>query len=132
MEKEFKMTSSRPYFLRALHQWIIDNGLTPHIMVDATVKGVVVPEEHVKDGKIVLNLAPQAIRELSMTNDWVTFDTRFSGVTRHIQLPVRAIEAIYALENGRGMVFEHEEWDDEDPTTPPASVGGRPSLKVVK
>ncbi len=102
-------------------------------MVDATVPGVVVPEQHVKEGKIVLNIAPMSVRELSIENAWVTFDARFSGVTRNIRLPVKSIEAIYALENGRGMVFEQEEGDDEPPTeAPPSNTAGRPSLKVVK
>lgn len=128
------MNSSRPYFLRALHEWIVDNGLTPHLMVNATFPGVVVPPEHIKDGKIVLNIAPQAIRELRIQNKLLTFDARFSGVTRNIHLPMKAIEAIYALENGRGMVFEQDEDDDDDGVPPEhtPTVTGRPSLKVVK
>ena len=125
------MNSSRPYFLRALHEWIVDNALTPHLMIDATIPGVVVPEQHIKDGKIVLNVSPQAVVGLSLTNDWVTFDARFSGVTRNIRLPMASITAIYALENGRGMVFEEEEFDDVPPPEQTPS-GGRPSLKVVK
>ncbi|MDP1573311.1 MAG: ClpXP protease specificity-enhancing factor [Coxiellaceae bacterium] len=125
------MTSSRPYFLRALHEWIVANALTPHLMVDATVFGVSVPEQHVKEGKIVLNVSPQAVVGLSLTNDWVTFDARFSGVTRNIRLPMASITAIYALENGRGMVFEEEDFDDLPPPELTPS-GARPSLKVVK
>lgn len=133
------MTLSRPYFLRALHEWIVDNALTPHLMVDATMPGVAVPLQYVKDGKIVLNAAPEAIANLNMTNEWVSFDARFSGVVHRIRLPILSITAIYAVENGRGMVFESEELggdgsgDDVPPDNqPPHPAGGRPSLKVVK
>lgn len=129
------MTSSKPYLLRALHQWIVDNQLTPHLMVDATIPGTVVPEQHIRDGKIVLNIAPLSIINLVMENHLVTFDARFSGVTRNIRLPIKSIEAIYALENGQGMVFEPEE-DEEDgddlPPTDTTSGSGRPALKIVK
>lgn len=127
------MTPNRPYFLRALNEWIVDNYLTPHLMVDATHNGVSVPQQYVKDGKIVLNIAPDAIQHLSMTNEWVCFDARFSGVLYHIRLPVLSINAIYAVENGRGMVFEHEEsGDSDDDHLPPSGGQGRPALKVVK
>lgn len=129
------MNSSRPYFLRALHEWIIDNKLTPHLMVDAILPGVSVPQQYVKEGKIVLNIAPDAIQNLSMTNEWVNFDARFSGVVHRIRLPMMAISAIYAVENGRGMVFEQEELggDDMPPKNiPPTQSKGRPSLKVIK
>lgn len=129
------MTPSRPYFLRALHEWIIDNKLTPHLMVDATQTGVAVPQQYVKDGKIVLNIAPEAITNLSLANDWVNFDARFSGVVHRIRIPIMAITAIYAVENGRGMVFEHEEptgGDQPPENIPPTGSGARPSLKVVK
>ncbi|OGT43523.1 MAG: ClpXP protease specificity-enhancing factor [Gammaproteobacteria bacterium RIFCSPHIGHO2_12_FULL_40_19] len=131
------MTLSRPYFLRALHEWIVDNAMTPHLMVDATLPGVNVPQQYVKDGKIVLNIAPDAISNLSLANDWVNFDARFSGVVHRIRLPILSIAAIYAVENGRGMVFENEELGGDDappenqsPTT--SKSNGRPSLKVVK
>lgn len=127
------MKSSRPYFLRALREWIADNQLTPHLMVDATRPGVVVPQQYVKEGKIVLNIADEAVQDLSMTNDWVTFDARFSGVPHRVRLPVIAINAIYAVENGRGMVFEHEELGDLPPENPPPKQpAGRPQLKVIK
>ncbi|MCX7125829.1 MAG: ClpXP protease specificity-enhancing factor [Gammaproteobacteria bacterium] len=130
------MTPTRPYFLRALNEWIVDNALTPHLMVDATKNGVSVPQQFVKDGKIVLNIAPDAVTNLSMTNDWLNFDARFSGVSHRIRLPILAITAIYAVENGRGMVFEHEEFTVSDETppedTPPEKSKGRPNLKVIK
>src|SRR3989338_270205 len=108
------MTSSRPYFLRALNEWIVDNTMTPHVMVDAEKPGVAVPAQHIKEGKIVLNVSPDAIANLAITNDWMTFDDRFSGVVHRIRLPMIAITAIYAVENGRGMVFEHEELGGDD------------------
>ncbi len=128
------MNSSRPYFLRAIREWITDNELTPHLMVDAMQPGVNVPQQHVKDGKIVLNIASEAIQNLSMTNDWVNFDARFSGVVHRIRLPVMAINAIYAVENGRGMVFDQEESGGDAPpdNTPPTQSKGRPSLRVIK
>ena len=129
------MTPNRPYFLRALHQWIVDNRLTPHIVVDATVPGAAVPQQYVTDGKIVLNISPDSVINLAIANDWMTFDARFSGVTHRIRLPMMAITAIYALENGRGMVFDEESMKgdgdgggDGDGSPPP----GRPTLKVVK
>jgi stringent starvation protein B len=119
--------------LRALREWIVDNQLTPHLMVDAMKPGVSVPQQHVKDGKIVLNIASEAIQNLSMTNDWVNFDARFSGVVHRIRLPMIAINAIYAVENGRGMVFEQEELGDTPPDpVPPTQLKGRPQLKVIK
>jgi len=128
------MTPKRPYFLRALHEWIVDNGLTPHLMVYADMPGVVVPEQYIRDGKIVLNISPVAVANLSLGKAWVTFDARFSGVSRNIRLPMQAIEAIYALENGHGMVFEEEDFEDQgdDAPTPTPSGSKRPGLKVVK
>lgn len=132
------MTSSRPYFIRALHEWIVDNQLTPHLMVNATAPGVAVPEQYVRDGKIVLNVSPDAVMGLTMTNEWVNFEARFSGVPHQIRLPVMAIEAIYAVENGRGMVFEQEPTDHATPPPdlpePPKTdkKSSRPTLKIVK
>lgn len=136
------MTSSRPYLLRAIYEWLVENQLTPYIMVDASFPGVEVPSRHVEDGKIVLNIESQAIQMLRMGNDAIEFDARFSGVSRHIFVPIRAIKAIYAFENGRGMVFGDDEEDmpppDGSPTetnstptsTPPKK--GRPDLKIIK
>lgn len=129
------MTSTRPYFIRALNEWIVDNLFTPHLMVDATKPGVAVPQQYVKDGKIVLNIAPAAVQNLSLTNEWVNFDARFSGVSHRIRIPVSAVTAIYAVENGRGMFFENEaEEENGAPPTdePPLTPKGKPSLKVVK
>ena len=97
------MTSHRPYLLRALYEWIGDNGLTPHILVDATRPGVRVPAHAVKDGRIVLNIAGRAVGHLQMDNDDVRFSARFGGVSHAVIVPIDAVLAIYARENGQGM-----------------------------
>lgn len=113
------MTPNRPYLLRAYYDWLLDNELTPHIVVDAYVKGTQVPQQYVKDGQIVLNIAMSAVLNLEMNNHFVEFNARFGGVPYHIILPMAAIVAIYARENGAGTVFDMEEAylpsDDEEP-----------------
>lgn len=130
------MTPSRPYIMRALYEWIVDNGCTPYILVDAAIDDVMVPEQYVKDGQIVLNISPTAVMELNIANDAVAFNGRFGGVATDIYVPVNAVIGIYARENGQGMVFEPEEESDETPPedTPPEpnKPEGRPSLKIVK
>ncbi len=127
------MTSSRPYLLRALYEWIADNDMTPHVLVDATVPGVQVPPHVVQDGKVTLNVDMQAVSGLSLDNDAITFAARFAGVSHQIHLPPSAVLAIYARENGQGMMFPPEEegsepdrggGDDDRPTGP--------TLRVVK
>ncbi|RYV00797.1 ClpXP protease specificity-enhancing factor [Shewanella sp. OPT22] len=112
------MTPNRPYLLRAYYDWLLDNGLTPHIVVDAYVKGTQVPQQYVKDGQIVLNIAMSAVLSLEMNNHFVEFNARFGGVPHHIVLPMAAIVAIYARENGAGTVFDMEDAylpsDDEE------------------
>ncbi len=126
------MTSNRPYLLRAIHEWILDNHCTPHLMVDANAEGVDVPQKHVKDGKIVLNIGPSAVEGLRLGNDEVSFLARFSGVSQLVAVPMTAVLAIYARENGRGMMFgEDEDKPDPDNNNPPEPPT-RPSLKVVK
>ena len=125
------MTSSRPYLLRALHEWIVDNGLTPYLLVDASQSGVDVPQEYVQEGKIVLNIAPRAVQHLDMGNDFIRFGARFSGVATQIDVPVSAVLAIYAMENGQGMVFNEEDTPSPEPPEGPEPPP-RPSLKVVK
>jgi stringent starvation protein B len=129
------MTSSRPYLIRALYEWVVDNDLTPHLLVNAKAQEVSVPEQYVREGRIVLNVGPTAIEELLITNDAVTFSARFNEGVSDIYVPVSAILAIYASENGRGMFFSEE---DEDEGEPPPTKGagsqrkGKPDLKVVK
>ena len=103
------MTSNRPYLVRAYYDWILDNGLTPHLVVDAMCDGVVVPSEHVKDDQIVLNISPTACGNLIIGNIDIEFDARFSGVPRHLIVPAVAVLAIYARENGAGTMFPREE-----------------------
>ncbi|WP_092389827.1 ClpXP protease specificity-enhancing factor [Halopseudomonas salegens] len=128
------MSPSRPYMLRALYEWILDNDCTPYVLVNAAHPDTVVPEGFVEDNQIVLNLSPSAIRALEMDNDKLCFDGRFGGVAQQVWIPIGAVMAIYARENGQGMVFELEPAspppEDDTPPTPPA--GGKPSLKVVK
>ncbi|AUM14081.1 ClpXP protease specificity-enhancing factor [Ketobacter alkanivorans] len=130
------MTPSRPYFIRAVYEWILDNQLTPYLLVNASYPLVQVPNEFVSEGKIILNLTPSAIRNLHMGNDEVEFSARFGGKARSLHVPVGSILAIYAKENGKGMFFDEDEipppdgagGEDEAPTKP----SGKPSLKVVK
>lgn len=129
------MTSSRPYLVRALYEWIVDNGCTPHVLVDAHAPGVEVPQQYVKNGQIVLNVSPTAVAELVIGNDDMRFRGRFGGIAVDVVAPTAAILGIYARENGQGMVFEPER-----PAPPPAGGGdeppragaSRPSLRVVK
>ena len=124
------MNSSRPYIIRAIYEWIVDNGCTPHLLVDVDIEGVDVPQAYVSDGQIVLNISPTAVVGLDMGNETVAFNGRFGGVATDITVPVRAILGIYARENGQGMVFDTAE-EPDIPPDPPAGKG-RPSLKVVK
>ena len=144
------MNSSRPYLIRAIYEWIVDNNCTPHLLVDVEYPNVRVPPGYASDGQLVLNASPNAVRHLQMSNEAVSFEARFGGTPFSLYLPIPAILAIYARENGQGMVFELEptpgeesmvaELDEEldgDPDhtpdpQPPRPSGGRPSLKVVK
>ena len=111
------MTSNRPYLLRAVHEWICDNGLTPYVVVDAAQPGIQVPPQSVSEGRVVLNLAPRAVARLEIGNDAITFMARFGGVSHAVTLPIAAVQAIYARENGQGMLLS------EDATVATAPVG---------
>ena len=127
------MNSSRPYIMRALYEWIVDNEMTPYVLVDASVDGVMVPQQFVKDNQIVLNISPDAVVELSISNESVSFNGRFGGVATDIFAPVAAVVGIYARENGQGMVFDPEDnLTPPDDTTPSPDKPERPSLKIVK
>ncbi|MDH5691936.1 MAG: ClpXP protease specificity-enhancing factor [Gammaproteobacteria bacterium] len=131
------MTSSRPYLIRALGEWIVDNNLTPYIMVDALVEGAQVPTQFVKDGKIVLNIGPYAVQDLDVSNECVHFFARFNGISTEVLVPIRAVLAIYAKENGQGMVFVDPDSPAPDPQSPDSSSnqgksGSKPNLKLVK
>ncbi len=114
-----------------MHEWISDNGQTPHIVVDATMGGVDVPTEHVKEGKIILNISRGATSNLAIGNDTVEFGARFGGAPRQLTIPVPAVLGIYARETGQGMIFGSEDQPEPDPDGP-KDDGGRPKLRVVK
>ena len=120
--------------MRALYEWIVDNNCTPYVLVDASIEDVLVPRQFVKDDQIVLNISPEAVVDLSITNEAVAFNGRFGGVATDVYVPISAVVGIYARENGQGMVFDPEESDDPPNDTPPR-VGKserRPFLKIVK
>ncbi|GIU06854.1 stringent starvation protein B [Shewanella sp. c952] len=104
-----ELTPNRPYLLRAYYDWLMDNQLTPHVVVDAYVPGTQVPQQYVKDGQIVLNITESAVGGLQITNEFIEFSARFGGVPQQVLLPMAAIVAIYARENGAGTVFDVEE-----------------------
>jgi stringent starvation protein B len=112
------LTSTKPYLIRALHEWILDNGCTPHVIVNTDVEDVEVPSQYIEDGRIVLNISDDAVRQLAITNEYIEFNARFNGVATQIYAPVTAIVAIYAVENGQGMVFHEEEAPPPSPTEP--------------
>ena len=140
------MTSSRPYLVRALYEWILDNGCTPHVVVDALIDGVEVPQEHVKDGQIVLNVSPVAVQDLLIDDHTVSFNGRFAGISRRVLVPMSAMMGIYARENGEGMMFKAEIFPEPEPPAPTgrggggessesgskASFGKKPALRLVK
>ncbi len=101
-------SSNKPYLFRAIYQWIVDNDATPHILVDASYPSVAVPNEYVQQGKIILNAAPEAIKDWYADNDAVSFSARFAGKAQDIYLPIGSILAIYAQENNLGMAFQEE------------------------
>ena len=139
-----QMSSQRPYLLRALYEWVVDNGMTPHVLVDATQPGVRVPAHAVKDGRIVLNIAERAVGGLRMDNDALRFSARFGGVSQSVLVPLHAVIAVYARETGQGMALPDDipgtdgpEPHDDDtppptPPDPPQPSGKRPFLRVVK
>ncbi len=135
------MITTRPYLIRAINEWACENDLTPHLLVNALEKGVVVPTQFINDGQIILNISPPAAQGLELGNEWILFNARFSGQSMNIEVPVCAVLAIYARENGQGIYFP-----DEDGTPEPDGdidefkpVGKqitkkqeKPRLKVVK
>lgn len=131
------VTSRRPYLIRAIYDWALENGLTPHLVVSATEPGVVVPQQYVSEGKITLNIGPRAAHQLHIGNDNVSFTARFGGQPFGVTLPPRAVLAVYARENGEGVVFGEVESGGqvppEPPVTPPEPTRpARTHLRVVK
>ena len=130
------MTPSKPYLIRGLYEWLLDNQVTPYILVDSSSDRVVVPDGVATDGKVVLNLAPSAIQNLEMTNDYLSFSARFNGVAQNVYCPMESILAIYARENGEGMMFSAES-EDRVPDSSSGDSGkakraSKPGLKVVR
>ena len=132
------MTSSQPYLVRGIYDWIIDNGMTPYLLVNAENDYAMIPRDFVEDGKIVLNINPSAISDLQLGNDYIMFNARFSGKAMEVSIPVIAVLAIYARENGQGMMF-----DENNTTLPPSppenttsqkqqQKNKKPQLKFVK
>lgn len=129
------MTSNKPYLIRAFYDWIVDNELTPYILVDSSYPGVQVPQEHIRNERIVLNISPSATRGLLLENDCIVFTARFSGQTEQIYVAPNAVLEIYARENGKGIAFAIEEGDEPPPSSSPdsdAASRNKPSLKLVK
>ncbi len=131
------MTSNKPYLIRAFYDWIVDNQLTPYLLVNATLPGVQVPQEHVHQGRIVLNISPTATRGLLLENDRVVFTARFSGQAQQISFSPSAVLEMYAKENGKGISFPAEETEAQAPvisaTTPVTNtVKNKPALTLVK
>lgn len=125
------VTSRRPYLIRAMFEWAVDNGLTPHLVVSAGAVGVEVPGQFVKDGKITLNIGTRAAQNLFIGHDVISFDARFGGKPWQVRIPPGAVLAVFARENGEGLVFG----DTEPPGAPPPDAPpkrGKPQLKVVK
>ena len=124
-------TSKRPYLLRAINEWILDNLMTPHILVDTVADDVVVPKQYIEDGQIVLNISPNAVKDLVIGNDLLVCSARFGGKSCNISVPMRNVLAIYAKENGMGIVFPDEE---TGPGPDPANnrLEKAPKLKLVK
>lgn len=137
------MTTSRPYLIRALYEWVVDNELTPFLLVNTLRDGVQVPAQFIEDDKIILNLSPSAVTGLILGNDEILFSARFSGQAMDLTVPIDAVLAIYAKENSQGMIFNDEGPGDMPPPNSPIDSGGegqskssavkkRPSLKIVK
>ncbi len=128
------MTSSRPYLIRALYQWIVDNGLTPYVLINAAHPGVQAPQQYVQNGRLVLNVSPSAVHGLLISNDLIEFSARFGGVPMSVVIPTDAVSAIYAKENGQGMLFNEEDGGNvpPEPQSPTGGRPGRPNLRVVK
>ena len=132
--------------MRALYEWIVDSGETPNVLIDAEIDGVVVPEEHVRDGQIVLNISPQAVRNLNLGDDFVMCEGRFSGRSMELILPIISIRAIYCRDSGQGLAFDDEDMHvedaeevalqsaevlSEDAGKGPDNDGPRPTLRLV-
>ncbi len=143
MNTPLSVTPTRPYLVRAIYEWINDNALTPYLLINAEEHGVFVPQQYIKDGQIVLNIAPHAVQQLLMDNDSVGFSARFGGVSQQVYVPIRAIMGLYARENGQGLFFDASEYppsEHDDESTAPSDQDlsadeveppKKPSLRVL-
>ena len=137
MSDTFPMSSNQPYLLKAFYDWIVDNDLTPYVVVNALHEGVQVPEQYVKDGQIVLNVSPSACVHFNLDYEALSFQARFGGQPHRIYMPCAAVVAIYARENGAGTVFTVESDQTQATTAAPAPASkpptkAKPTLKVIK
>jgi stringent starvation protein B len=123
------LTSNHPYLIRALYQWLLDNELTPHLLVEVVDDSVVVPQQYVEDGRIILNISPTAVQQLELGNELITFNARFGGTAMQVVVPTTAVLGIYAKESGHGMLFPQADGENEPQ---PPDTPRPPSLKVVK
>ena len=134
------MKSSKPYLIRGLYEWLLDNDVTPYLLVDASFHGVMIPSGIASDGKVVLNLAPSAIQQLELDNAFISFSARFGGVAQNVYCPMNSILAIYAKENGEGMMFNEETHGELDElsesklpkTKTDSKKPKRPGLTIVR
>jgi len=126
------MTPQKPYLIRAIYDWLLDNESTPYLLVNTTYEGVKVPEDYINDNKIVLNIAPDAVQHFQADNDWISFSARFSGKPMELFIPIEAILGIYGKENNQGMFFTEDETSPPTPPDKPTISKHRPSLKIVK
>lgn len=127
------MNSQKPYLIRAIYQWLLDNSKTPYLLVNTTFDGVQVPHEYINDDKIILNIDPSAVNNFHIDNEWVSFSARFSGKSMELFIPIVAVLAIYGKENNEGMFFTEEDVSPSPPpekTAPPKKTS--PGLKIVK
>ena len=139
-EQDLSLPPTRPYMVRAIYEWIEDNNLTPYLMVNTTLDNVVVPTEHIQDGRIVLNIASRATGNMHMDNEYISFSARFGGVSRDLWIPMQAVMGIYARENSQGLFFDPNEYDNYQPeeSEKPTPADKKPKrankagLKVLK
>lgn len=124
------LTSSKPYLIRGLYQWLLDNDSTPYILVDTSIEGVQIPPSLAAEGKLVLNLAPGAVQDLELDNDYLAFSARFGGVAQKVFCPIAAVLAIYARESGEGMMFSSDEEAAADQSS--GAKTQKPGLTIVK
>ena len=139
-----EMSSNQPYMFRGIYEWILDNGASPYVLVNAEASNVSVPSQSIENGQIILNISPSAVTNFHMDNDVVSFSARFGGVPENIYLPMNAILALYAAENGQGMVFSPVELESEleksntelpqeqKPQSNKPPKPGKPILKLVE